>query len=368
MQRHRRTRFRFGVLPAFGIVVAAPAFFFLLAGSVWACTAFLQDGLIAGKNYDWHIDDGLLIVNQRGIAKRALLLDPREKAAEWVSRYGSVTFNQYGREMPNGGVNEAGLVVEALMLPGARPPAADDRPALTAWMQYQLDTSGTVDEVLASDRVIRISAVMPMPLHFFVCDRQGNAAVVEFIDGKRVCHSGDRLPHPLITNDTYENSAAYLAQHQGFGGSRPIRKGSHRSLDRFAAAAERLKAWRADSAESSPIQYAFETLAAVAQGTSTRWRIVYDLNTLEIHYKTERCGATRTICLADIDFSPQTPVRMLSINTRHTGVLNPHFVDYDADVNRWLIYYSARRTDLLAQLPDALLDLLAGYPETTFIK
>ena len=59
---------------------------------------------------------------------------------------------------------------------------------------------------------------------------------------------------------------------------------------------------------------------------------------------------------------------MVSINTPHTGVLNPHFVDYDADQNRWLIYYCVRHTPMLALIPDALLELLARYPETTQSK
>jgi choloylglycine hydrolase len=349
-------------------LVAVAVFACLLPGaSARACTAFLQQGLIAGKNYDWHLDDGLLFVNKRGIAKRALLLDPTEKAAEWTSKYGSVTFNQYGREMPCGGMNEAGLVVETLMLTATRVPAPDERPAVIAWMQYQLDTSATVGEVIASDRVVRLSPAMPMPVHFFVCDRQGEAAVLEFLDGKLVCHTGDRLAHPLITNSTYEESLAHLARHDGFGGTRPIRKGSHHSLDRFVVAADRLKTWRGDLPEQSPIAYAFETLAAVAQGQSTKWSIVYDLNGLEIHYRTQRCPATRNVRLEDLDFAPQTPVRMIAINTSATGVLNRHFVDYDADVNKWLIHYCAQRTELLAQVPAALLDLLARYPETTSI-
>jgi len=333
-----------------------------------ACTAFLQEGLFAGKNYDWHLDHGLLIVNKKGIAKRALLLNPAEAAAEWVSRYGSVTFNQYGREMPNGGVNEAGLVVETLMLPSTENPAPDERPALTAWVQYQLDNSRTVEEVIASDRAVRISQAMPMPIHFFVCDAQGNAAVVEFIGGKMVSHTGEQLPHKLITNDTCDSSLAFLAQHEGFGGTKAIRRGSHASLDRFVVATERLRAYRPEDSKQSPIQYAFDTLAAVRQGSATKWSIVYDLKNLEFHYKTERCPQARTVRLKDLDFDPQTPVRIVSINTPHTGVLNPHFTDYDADVNKWLIYYCVRHTPMLAQIPDPLLELLAAYPETTRSK
>jgi choloylglycine hydrolase len=332
-----------------------------------ACTAFLQDGaLLVGRNLDWNLDEGLLIANKKGISKRALLLDPSEKAAEWVSRYGSLTFNQYGREMPSGGMNEAGLVVETLWLDRTRNPAPDERPGLTSWVQYQLDNSRTVAEVAATDAKIRISPAMPMPLHFFVCDRMGQAAVVELLDGKLVCHSGDTLPRKLITNNTYEESLAYLKRHNGFGGAKTIAYGSRESLDRFVIAAERLQKYQ--PAAGSAVQYAFDTLAAVRQGSSTKWTVVYDLRKLEIHYKTDRCTDTRTVQLAGLDFNAQTPVRMVSINTPHTGVLNPHFFDYDADLNRWLIFYTVRHTPMIAALPDEALEMLARYPETTLSK
>lgn len=352
------------------IAMILSAVFFLLptAQPAKACTAFLQTDLIAGKNYDWNLDQGLIVVNKRGFAKQALLLNPAEKAAEWVSKYGSVTFNQYGREMPNGGMNEAGLTIETLMLPCTQNPAPDDRPAVTAWVQYQLDNSGTVEDVVASDKAVRISQGMPMPIHFFVADAQGHAAVVEFIEGKMVVHAGEQLPHKLITNDTCDKSLAYLAEHNGFGGTREIHRGSRDSLDRFVIAADRLKTYQPDGSRQTAIQYAFDTLAAVRQGKATKWSIVHDVKNLEVHYRTERCDKTRTIRLKELDFSPRTPVRMISINTPHTGVLNSYFMDYDADLNGWLIYYCVKRTPMLNQIPDMLLDLLARYPETTFPK
>ena len=89
-------------------------------GVARACSTFvIEDGTrrVFGKNYDWDVADGLVIVNKRGMAKRALIAGPAgtEAAAEWVSRYGSVTFNQYGRELPCGGMNEAGLVMPVLL-------------------------------------------------------------------------------------------------------------------------------------------------------------------------------------------------------------------------------------------------------------
>ena len=96
-----------------------------------ACTTFcLKRGsqAVFGKNYDWGVGDGLVIVNKRGVAKTALI-PPQEKPARWVSRYGSLTFNQYGRELPSGGMNEAGLALELMWLDETRYPAPDGRPA-----------------------------------------------------------------------------------------------------------------------------------------------------------------------------------------------------------------------------------------------
>ncbi len=172
-----------------------------------ACTTFcLQDDndLAFGRNYDWHLDHGLVIVNKRNVAKRALLLDPGDKPAKWVSKYGSVTFNQYGRELPCGGMNEAGLVLETMWLTGAKYPDRDGRPAVMAWVQYQLDTCSTIEEVIASDKQVRVTSITPMPLHFFGCDRQGNTATFEFLGGELVCHTGESLPVKVLTNDTYD--------------------------------------------------------------------------------------------------------------------------------------------------------------------
>ena len=36
--------------------------------------------------------------------------------ARWTSKFGSVTFNQYGKDNPMGGVNERGLVIEVMEL------------------------------------------------------------------------------------------------------------------------------------------------------------------------------------------------------------------------------------------------------------
>ena len=105
---------------------AAAIFFLMLAMtpfSTRACTTFQlnHDGqVLVGKNYDWMVEDGLIIVNKRGVAKTAMQSTVDNTGmgipVKWTSKYGSITFTQYGRELGPGGMNEAGLVVESMGL------------------------------------------------------------------------------------------------------------------------------------------------------------------------------------------------------------------------------------------------------------
>ena len=135
-------------------IVSVLALLCLSLSQTFACTTFClkKNGeVLFGKNYDWMIGDGLVFVNKRGVAKvsnEGNLTNP----AKWVSKYGSVTFSQYGRENPSGGMNEAGLVIELMWLDETQYPKVDARPTVGTleWIQYQLDSSATVEEVIAN--------------------------------------------------------------------------------------------------------------------------------------------------------------------------------------------------------------------------
>jgi penicillin V acylase-like amidase (Ntn superfamily) len=328
-----------------------------------ACTTFCLragDGVIFGKNYDFAIGYGMVVTNKRGVAKTALL-EVNDRPATWVSRFGSITFNQFGRESPSGGLNEAGLVVELMWLDGTAYPGRDARPAVgtLGWIQYQLDNFGTVQEVLDHSDDVRIANV---PLHYLVCDRTGASATIEFLDGKLVCHEGDSLPVPVLTNDRYDASVAYLKQHAGFGGTQPIRQ-SPGSLDRFARASSMIRGYRA-SGSLSAIDYAFDVLANVSQGAYTQWSIVYDVSKLTVYFRTAEKRQIKKVPLAAFDFSCSTPVKMLDMDSDRGGDVRAQFIDYTRDANRSLIARSFKKVSFLAHTPDALVDAMATYPET----
>ncbi|MBU2631412.1 MAG: linear amide C-N hydrolase, partial [Proteobacteria bacterium] len=239
-----------------------------------ACTTFLleHDGRqFFGKNYDWHLGSGLAIINQRGITKTALKGRRKDPVAypSWTSKYGSLTFNQYGRELPSGGINEAGLTIEVMMLYETQYSKPDARNPITElqWIQFQLDNCSSVNQVIETNSKIRILH-KETPVHFLVADKSGNCVSIEWIDGKMVYHTKDSMPVKVLANNTYKDSIRYLNRHKGFGGTLSIHH-TGISLDRFVIAASMLKQYQSQP-EKPMADYAFDILKNVSQ-VSTQW-------------------------------------------------------------------------------------------------
>jgi len=340
----------------------------LIPQSSQPCTTFyFDDGdqPVFGRNFDWMIGDALVIVNKRNVSKTAMVNDSEtgiSQPVSWTSQFGSVTFNMICRELPMGGINEAGLVVELMMLVDTQYPEPDSRPYTNSlqWIQYQLDNFGTVEEVIASDSQLRIRGVpADYGNHYLVSDRNGSCASIEFLDGKLVYYANETMPAKVLTNSTYEESTAFLYEHIGWGGDLQIPQ-SDSSLDRFVRAADMVKNYDPGASESA-VDYAFDILADVSQSVfvHTQWSIAYDIKILRIYFHTLENEKIRYIDLSSFDFSCRTPVKVLDINEDLSGDISNNFVDYSYEMNRDLIENN------YPDMSDEDIDALANYPETT---
>jgi choloylglycine hydrolase len=337
----------------------------LSARGVDACTTFCAagaDGPVFGKNYDWDTADGLVMVNKRGVSKTAMTAD---NPAHWTSKYGSITFNQYGRELPCGGINEAGLVIELMWLDVTVYPAVDSRASLSSlqWIQYFLDTAATVAEVIVGETDVRISRGSSARVHFLVADRSGASATFEFLEGRTVVHTGESLPYSVLTNHPYNVSMEYLSQRKGFGGDLPVGD-TGRSLDRFARAARGVRDFDQVLREYS-VDAAFDILAAVAQGASTQWSIVYDLDAKRVYFRTFHNPLIRYVDVGGVDFSCKSPVQILDIHADADGDAGDKFEPYTRQANLNLIKSVFGSTDFLQDTPAREMETLADYPGTT---
>src|SRR5258707_967629 len=83
------------------------------------------------------------------------------------------------------------------------------------WIQYNLDRQGSVAEVLADAEAVR--PMSRATIHYLVADATGDAAALEFLDGKLVVHRGAAMPVRALTNSTYSDSVAAFERAKGKG-------------------------------------------------------------------------------------------------------------------------------------------------------
>lgn len=300
-----------------------------------ACSTFFINSngeLVFGRNYDWVTGTGTICTNLKGLAKTSLKMEDGN-TIDWTSKYGSITFNQYGKEFPTGGMNEKGLVVELMWLDGTTYPAKDNRAALTAlqWIQYQLDNCANIHEVIETDKRVRIS-VHNAPLHFLIADADGNAATIEFFSGKIIIHTGKGLPFPVLTNNSYHVSKLAAT-------SDPESPDFHlreNSLVRFTKACSMVKSYEQNKISKPALDYAFDILQDVAQGDFTKWSIVYDIKNKKIYFKTAGCNDTRSFGFSSFNFNCRSVSKMVDINKPLKGDISKNFEPFDIALNRKL--------------------------------
>ena len=269
-----------------------------------ACTTFLiqKNGKYAfGRNYDWITDVGMVCTNLRGLAKTSAQING-QPTVSWVSKFGSITFNQYGKEFPTGGMNEKGLVVEMMWLDGSKYPEPDSRAELGVlqWIQYQLDNCSTIEEVIATNSKIRISRTHP-PVHYLVADLSGRAATIEFLDGNAVVHTGANLSIPVLTNTDYATSVRMYKQ--SINSKDTSVAFNDNSLQRFATACSMVQQYNAGRSSSSLVAYSFDVLEKVANEDFTKWSIVYDMSEKKVFFKSKSSPQVKWISYANVDFS-----------------------------------------------------------------
>jgi hypothetical protein len=224
------------------------------------------------------------------------------------------------------GMNEAGLAISTMWLRETHNPPPDERPPLISalWVQYQLDTCATLADVMAKDARVRIADTVD---HYLVCDRSGACAVVEFLEGQTVFHTGAAMPVKTLTNHAYQKAVTAWQADRLHGDN---------SLERFGIAADRVIEFQPADAASA-VAYAFDTLdqasGQATGGSPTQWSIVFDTENLRVHWRTSRNPEIRTVDFARLSFDCRTPVDTLDVHAPLAGDVSDQLGRYDFDAN-----------------------------------
>jgi choloylglycine hydrolase len=337
--------------------------------------------LIIGHNLDMPYEiPGMIVVNKRGVSKTNISWyeistsrKPTSPTIRWVSKYGSITFNPLGREFPDGGINEAGLYIQEMTLTDTKFPEDNKLPRMfmMQWMQFQLDNYNTVTQVLDNLSKIILDG---WSWHFFVADSKGNCACIEFIEGKTIIYTGAKMPIPVVCNTIYPHELQLLEQYEGFGGRQKVEL-ENKQIPRFIHAAYLIKNY----IETSKIatSYGFEILESMNRG-ATQWSYIIDVTKKQVYFRTSIGKKIKYFDYSKMDFSCQSPVKIIDINSNLQDDVLKQFINYSTKINEQFIQRAiksidkngtfSRQIESEGNTIQNVIKTMASYPNKTICK
>lgn len=288
---------------------------------------------------------------------------PPAKPLEWISRYGSISFSQCGKEFPSAGMNEKGLVMLQMTLPETIYPKANEKPGVNQMqvIQYVLDTCKDVEEVIEGFNDLVITQAS-WPIHYMVFDKKQNPAIIEFIQGEMVIYQKEALEVRILTNSSYRESLYYLKE--GNNQVKNIQDTYKKdSVRRFIKAVDFAKEFKRSKEIS--IDYAFKSLESVKMEGNT-WTLVFDTKNLMV-YCTKNFSSIKKFSLKEIEYTNATKPQVLDLSVNLNEETVQEFKAYTREINRELVNSFFRNETTMnvmnIQTPDELLEYLITYPE-----
>lgn len=287
-------------------------------------------------------------------------MQPPERPAKWISRYGSLTISQVGKEMPNGGINEAGLVVEQTTLWQSTYTNDDCLPAVgeLQWIQLLLDTCALVKEAEQVAYSVRIAQPMSR-LHYMIADRSEDCAIFEYLGGVMYIYRGSSLPFSIMANTPYTEAIKDLEDKEERWRN-AYSDYDRNSMDRFFKGAARL-ADVISVSERERLQFTQDTLEFVRR-EDTAYTLIYDLEKMQLHFTTSIYPDMKTVRIGEVDFS--SDAAPLALNLQLPSV---SYINYNVDLNR-RVAESFFKDPVLTKafgwkITDDMIDFFASFPD-----
>lgn len=282
----------------------------------WSDSTFaLPRSSFLGENLDGHVGHGQILINKRNIGKRSLKIFETDQPVEWVSRYGSLTFNQLALDHPMSGMNEAGLVVLASENFGEGNAKAEKQLTINEyqWVQYQLDNYATVDEVTEHVPEIGISSMLE-ELHYLVCDSSTQCAAfeVDISNHHLRFFKGLDFAVRVLTDTGYADDLKKFLVYQSQGAPK-FQMDPFDSNDRFLFLALKLSVFPLVKVGQRSLENVLALLEAVKQPGFTQWQVAFDASSKKIRYKTESTTGIGSLNLNSLNFSPESGVQTVGI-------------------------------------------------------
>lgn len=307
--------------------------FISLSQSGFACSLVMKtnkQGTFVGRTMEWFTP-----------LKTRIEIYPRNYANQdaitghkWNSKYGVIVIDEgkideTKREIAVEGINEKGLTAHTLFHGDAEMTPLDPKKTkihFLVWVKYVLQTSSTVKEVLDDLKNYQILYTDPVlmgkqvhaPEHFAVNDASGDAAIIEFVNGKMQVFHGPE--YNVMTNEpnlTEQLANLKKVKQENKQYSVSELPGGAASKNRFVRLSFFMDSMPQPNSPSQGVAYMEEALDGVtvpafdekkypnsplSDAWEGRWRIVYDLANLNLYFTETTSGKKVFLKLKDVDF------------------------------------------------------------------
>lgn len=316
----------------------------LCASTAQACTRAVylgpEDRILTGRSMDWRLEwEGNMWVLPRGVARNGLA-GPR--STKWTAKYGSVIVTGY-EVATSDGLNEAGLMVNALWLTNSIYPADDGktaRLALSLWPQYLLDNFASVAEAvsfLQANPIHVVTGEVPgqpgrqATTHLSLSDKSGDSAILEWINGELRIHHGRQ--YQVMTNEPVFDDQLAITKYWSRVDGLTFLPGSSRAEDRFARASFLINVveQHADARLAAASVFSVMRNVSAPYGVSiddqpnlstTRWRVVADHKDMLYYFESVVSPNLFWVDLKKVDFSAKAGVRKLDLGPRQQNLFS----------------------------------------------
>jgi choloylglycine hydrolase len=97
-------------------------------------------------------------------------------------------------------------------------------------------------------------------------------------------------------------------------------------------------------------------LNSVAQGSATKWSIVYNITNRQVHFITHDYQDRKTFSFSDFNFSCADPSKAFDMNSKAKGNIAGLFIPLTSDRNRKLIEKSAEESKSQVKISKSSID------------
>lgn len=317
-----------------------------------------NQGNFVGKNLDCKYGDGFILENQKGIIKTAFIKGDY-KPAKWTSLFGSMTFNQIGKDFPEGGINTQGLLIETIKLKSTKYPEPTGRSSVNEFqiVQYLLDMCENTKEAISLLKETDIVETNTQK-QYFIADKSGDVAIIEFLNGKIKIYTGDDVKAPVLIEKEYEKSIKYRNEFRGYGGNRLLKRYENRQ-DFYVHACIKI------DKPLEPYTKHADMILEKAKTSSTQWQILYDIDKQKIKYVSRDKIDPKFFNLGGFKFNCNREVaKGISINNGGSGSIVRDFKEFDVKTNKTCVKDAVKNISFMESYSKDFIKELYEYIES----